>query len=452
MKWTEDREFLKTLYRISIPVMIQNLIQTSLNMVDTVMIGQVGKEAIAAVGLANQVFFIMILLIFGINSGASVYIAQFWGKRDTLNIKKTMGVALVFGVTVTSFFSLAAIIFPELIMGVLSDNHPEIVRLGSDYLRIVGWSYIFTAVSFSFAVAARSIEHAKMPTVVSAISLIINTVLNYGLIFGKLGMPQLGVKGAAIATLIARIIEFILILSLIYKGNHVLAARPKELFSFSRKFVKSIVDKASPVVANETLWAIGNVMYAIAIARIGAQAIASFQVSMSLYRFYEVIFMGLASACQVMIGNKIGAGEEDVARRYAGKFLRLSQSGALVISVIIALTAGTFLQFFRLPLALTLQAKYLMYIFAAFTFFKVFNLMMIVGVLRGGGDTKYALYIEIAAVWLVGVPMAFIGAVWLKAGVLITVAMILLEEVIKTVFTYRRYISQNWLSNVIREL
>jgi putative MATE family efflux protein len=452
MEWLKDREFLRTLFRISIPVMIQNLIQTSLNMVDTVMIGQVGKEAIAAVGLANQVFFIMILLIFGINSGASVFIAQFWGKRDTNNIKRTMGVSLVFGVAVTSLFTLAAVVFPKPIMSVLSDNNAEIIRLGSNYLRIVGWSYIFTAVSFSFAVAARSIEQAKMPTVVSAISLVINTVLNYGLIFGKLGMPQLGVEGAAIATLIARIIEFILIMVLIYGSDHVLAARPKELFSFTKDYVRSIMDKASPVVANETLWALGNVMYAIAIAKIGAEAIASFQVSMSLYRFYEVVFMGLAAACQVMIGNRIGAGEEDLARKYAGRFLKMSQSAALIISLVIALTAGIFLQWFRLPSELTLQAKYLMYIFAAFTFFKIFNLMMIVGILRGGGDTKYALYVEVAAVWLVGVPMAFFGAVFLKAGVLIVVAMIMLEEIVKTVLTFRRYLSQKWLNNLVEEL
>jgi putative MATE family efflux protein len=452
MNWFQDRDFLKTMFRIGLPVMIQNLIQTSLNMVDTVMIGQVGKEAIAAVGLANQIFFVMILLVFGINSGASVFIAQFWGSRDVENIKRTMGVSLAFSVAVTGFFMLLALLAPEWMMSLLSDGHPEIVRLGSSYLRIVGWSYVFTAVSFSFAVAARSIEQAKMPTVVSGVSLVINTLLNYGLIFGKLGLPELGVRGAAIATLIARGIEFIVILTVIYKTDHVLAAKPRELVSFTKAYVMKILDRASPVVANETLWAIGNVLYAVAIARIGAEAIASFQVSSSLYRFYEVIFMGTASACQVMIGNRIGAGEEPLARKYASHFLKMSQTGSVLISLLIALSAGMFLRLFRLDPSLTQTATHLMYLYAAFTFFKTFNLMMIVGVLRGGGDTKYALYVEVAAVWLVGVPLAFAGAVWLKTGVVVTVAMLMSEEDLKAILTYQRYMTHKWLNNVIREL
>lgn len=452
MGWYKDREFLKTMFRIGIPVMIQNLIQTSLNMVDTVMIGRVGKEAIAAVGLANQVFFVMILLVFGINSGASVFIAQFWGKRDLINIKRTMGVALAFGICVTGLFMLAAILLPTWMMGLLSDGNPEIIRLGSDYLRIVGWSYIFTAVSFSFAVAARSIEQAKMPTLVSAFSLVVNTLLNYGLIFGKLGMPQLGVQGAAIATLIARLVEFVIILTLIYRTDHVLAAKPKELVSFSKAYVMKILDKASPVVANETLWAVGNVLYNVAIARIGAEAIAGYQVANSLFRFYEVVFMGMAAACQVMIGNRIGAGEESLARQYASHFLKMSQSGALLIALFIAFTAGPLLTLFGLDASLTQTTTYLMYLYAAYTFFKTFNLMMIVGVLRGGGDTKYALYVEVAAVWLVGVPLAFIGAVVLKAGVILTVAMLMSEEVLKALLTFKRYVSQKWLNNVIHEL
>lgn len=452
MRWFNDRQFISTMLKIGIPVMIQNLIQTSLNMVDTVMIGQVGKEAIAAVGLANQVFFVMILLVFGINSGASVFIAQLWGKRDLANIKRTMGVALAFGVAITGLFMLVAILAPTQIMSLLSDSNPEIVRLGSDYLRIVGWSYIFTAVSFSFAVAARSIEQAKMPTIVSAFSLIVNTILNYGLIFGKLGLPELGVRGAAIATLIARLIEFIVILTIIYKTDHVLAARPRELVSFSKAYMVKILDKASPVVANETLWAIGNVLYNVAIARIGAEAIASYQVANSLFRFYEVIFMGMAAACQVMIGNRIGAGEEGLARQYASHFLKLSQSGALLIAVFIALSAGGIISLFGLEPALSRTTTYLMYLYAAFTFSKTFNLMMIVGILRGGGDTKYALYVEVAAVWLVGVPLAFAGAVWLQAGVIVTVALLMLEEVLKSLLTFRRYMSQKWLNNVIHEL
>jgi Na+-driven multidrug efflux pump len=232
----------------------------------------------------------------------------------------------------------------------------------------------------------------------------------------------------------------------------VLAAIPKELVSFSKTYMLKILDKATPVVANETLWAVGNVLYNVAIARIGAEAIASYQVANSLFRFYEVIFMGMAAACQVMIGNRIGAGEEGLARRYASHFLKLSQTGALLIAVFIVFSAGGIISLFGLEPSLSRTTTSLMYLYAAFTFSKTFNLMMIVGILRGGGDTKYALYVEVAAVWLVGVPLAFAGALWLQAGVVVTVALLLLEEALKSLLTFRRYRSQKWLSNVVNEL
>ncbi len=394
----------------------------------------------------------MILLIFGINSGASVFIAQFWGRRDEKNIKKTMGIGLIFGGIVSSIFLLIGQIFPEQVMSILSDGNPTLIAHGTIYLKIVSWSYILTAISFSFSVAARSIAQATMPTVVSAISVLINAVLNYVLIYGQFGFPQMGVAGAALATTIARGVEMITIIVILYSQNSPLAARFKELFNFDRQYLKTVMTTSLPVIINESMWAVGNVMYTIAIAKISADAVASYQVGISVYRFfYEVVFIGFASACQVMIGNSIGAGREDEAKSHAKHFLWLNQIGAVFIVAALYFTASWNVSLFGLPPEVSNSAANLVKLYGIFSFFKCFNLLMIVGILRGGGDTHFAMRVELAAVWLVGVPLSFICAVMLHWSVEWTVTAMLMEEVVKSVFCYYRYMSKKWCRNVIGE-
>lgn len=444
-----NKTFITTMLSIGIPVMFQNLLTTALNLVDTLMIGQVGKNELAAVGLANQVFFIMILLIFGINSGASVFIAQFWGRKDVENIKKTMGIGLIFGGVVSSIFFLIAQFFAEPVMAMLSNNNAELIKHGSVYLKIVSWSYLFTAISFSFAVAARSIAQATMPTVISAIAVFINATLNYVLIYGKFGMPAMGVGGAALATLIARVFELFALVTILYSTNSPLAARVRELFNFDISYLKTVMGTSLPVIVNESMWAVGNVMYTVAIAKISADAVASYQVGISVYRFYEVVFIGLASACQVMIGNSIGAGNEKEAKSHAKQFIILNQMLVLIVVAILILTAEWNVSLFGLPNEVTISAVNLVKIYGVFSFFKCFNLLMIVGVLRGGGDTHYAMRVELAAVWLIGVPFAFIGASILKWPIEWTVTAMMMEEVVKSVLCFYRYASNKWCHNVI---
>lgn len=435
---------------IGIPVMFQNLLTTALNLVDTLMIGQVGKSELAAVGLANQLFFVMILLIFGINSGASVFIAQFWGRKDLVNIKKTMGIGLIFGGIISTLFFIIAQVFPREVMSLLSNGNESLIEHGTVYLKIVSWSYLFTAISFSFAVAARSISQATTPTVISAIAVFINASLNYVLIYGKFGMPEMGVAGAALATVIARVFELVALVTILYTTGSPLAAKIRELFNFDFDYLKTVMGTSLPVIVNESMWAVGNVMYTIAIAKISADAVASYQVGISVYRFYEVVFIGLASACQVMIGNSIGAGDEEIAKSHAKQFMILNQLLVVIAMVVLVLTASWNVSLFGLPPEVSISAANLVKIYGVFSFFKCFNLLMIVGVLRGGGDTHYAMRVELAAVWLVGVPLSFICAVLLKWPIEWTVSAMMMEEVIKSIFCFYRYLSNKWCHNVIK--
>ncbi len=447
-KMWKDKKFLKAMLAIAIPIALQNLITSSLNMIDTLMISSLGDASIAGVGLANQVFFLYMLMVFGINSGSSIFISQFWGKKDNDNIKKILGLAIFLGSLVGVVFTLIAFFFPEKLMRIFTKDL-EVISLGKDYLKIVSFSYIITAIGFSFSVASRSIGQARMPMVVSGISFLTNTLFNYLLIFGKFGFPRLGVKGAAYGTLIARIVELIFILYGIYSNGGVLAGSIEELTSWNKEFVFKYLKTTYPVIINETIWALGNVMYSIAYARIGKEATAAVQVAITVQNIFMVISRGLANSCTVMVGNKIGAEEEETAIIYAKRFLVLATIIGIVLGATLFISSSPVLNLFKnLTPEVYDTANKLLKIIGLVFFIKMFNGTMIVGVLRGGGDTKFSMLLEMASIWLVGVPLAFLGALVFKLPVHIVLALVTLEEVVKAIISIPRLVSKKWVRNV----
>ena len=303
----KDRDFFKAMLAIALPITLQNLITSSVNMLDTLMITSLGQESLAAVGLANQMFFFYSVTVFGVATGSAIFIAQFWGKGDKANIKKVLGLSIFISSGMWIVFTLAALFMPQQIMGIFSKD-TQVIKLGVEYLSIIAFTYIITGISFSYGVASRSIGQARMPMVTSIVSFITNGIFNYILIFGKFGLPALGIKGAAYGTLIARIIELGLILYAVYSEDNPLAGNFKEYTNWDKKFLKRYFKTTSPVIINETLWALGTVMYSIAYAKIGTEAAASVQILNTVQNLFMVITRGLGNACTVMVGNKIGSG------------------------------------------------------------------------------------------------------------------------------------------------
>lgn len=450
----KDKIFLKAMIAIALPITLQNLVASSVNMLDTLMITSLGEESLAAVGLANQVFFFYAVTIFGVATGSSIFLSQFWGKQDTKNIARILGITLAITSVLGIIFTLAALFIPKFIMKIFSSDG-EVIRLGVDYLRIVSLSYIITGISFVYAVASRSIGQAKMPMVVSIISFFTNLVFNYLLIFGKFGFPQLGVKGAAYGTLIARAVELIIILYAIYsrKKNNPLAHSIRNMTDWTKDFIKKYFKTASPVIINEAFWSLGTVLYSLAYAKIGTEAAASVQILSTVQNIFMVLSRGLANACTVMVGNKIGADEEDIAIVYANNFMVLSTALGLALGILLFFTTDLILLFFRnLSPGLYSASKYLLMISAVFFFIKSFNATLVVGVLRGGGDTKFSMMLEMSSVWLVGVPLAFLGALVFKFPVHYVYLMVTLEEVVKAFIGLIRVKSKKWVTNVIHDM
>jgi len=443
--------FYRKLLALSIPIVFQNFMTTSLDLMDSVMIGAVGELELAAVGLANQIYFLLFLVLFGVNNGVAVYIAQFWGDKNKKDIHKSVGLGLFSSIIIAIVFFIAAFFFSKEIMTLLIDD-PVVIDLGVQYMRIIAFAYIFTGVSFALGVFSRSVEQAKLPAMISGVSIVINIAMNYILIFGKFGMPVLGVRGAALGTLIARIVEFILLTSIMFKKDSVIIGKFKEMIAFDFSFSIKIFKRAFPVILNETFWALGTIMYIVMIGHIGPSAVAIFHISNIVYRFFNIIFIGFASACQVMVGNKIGARQEKVAETYAFRIVKIAEIGTIILGVIIFALAPLIVKIFSFEAGNAQLAIYSIRVFMFYSMFKTFNLMMIVGVLRGGGDTKAAMFIEIGGVWGLGVPMAYLSAVILGLPVHWVIAFIYSEEIFKAAIGFRRLYSGKWINNVTLEV
>lgn len=448
LTFLRDRDFMRSMLAIALPVAFQQLITASLNMIDVLMVGQLGETSVAALGLANQIFFLLILFLFGVTSGMSIFTAQYWGKGDVENIRRVLGICLVIAVLVATAFTLAATIIPHRLMSFYTEDQ-EVIRLGSEYLRIVGLSYIMMAISISYISVLRSITMVKMTVVVAVLALALKTLLAYLLIFGIGIFPALGVRGAAIGTAVGWAFESILLLILVYGLKTPLAANPLSLFRFSRPFVMSVLRTSMPAAINEVLWSVGITSYNAVYARIGTGAIAAININATIEELVFVLFIGLGNASAVMVGNKIGSGGSDEAFEYGRRFTILGVISALVGGVIVLSLRETVISLYQISPSAAESLRVLMLVYSLSIWLRVFNFMLFIGALRAGGDTRYAMFTELFSIWVIGVPCALIGGFVLHLPVYGVYALVLLEEAVKAIIVFKRYMSRRWIHDLV---
>ncbi|MBN2656939.1 MAG: MATE family efflux transporter [Spirochaetales bacterium] len=445
---TRDTLFFRSMLSIALPIALQNLIQSGLNMIDTLMIGRLGETEIAAVALSNQIFFLLVLILFGITSGASVFASQYWGSKDIKGLKESLSLSLLLAGGAGLIFSAGAVIFPAAILSIYSKD-PEVIRLGSSYLRIVGTSYFATTITFSFAASLRSTGRVKLTTAVSGVSIAINTGLNFLLIFGIGPFPAMGVRGAAIATAIARAAETIVLLLFIYRNKYPSALSPGDLVNISRTYIRKYFQTSIPVILNEIFWSFGITAINLVFARISTEALASFSISDTISKLFMIFFFGTSGACAVMVGNRIGAGEESRAVYYAHAYAILAPLLGLLMGSILFPLSSVLPRLFNISSDAREGVTSILRVLAFFMPFKIFNWHMIVGILRSGGDTRYSLYMEAGGIWLIAVPAALITGLVFHMPLMIIYASLSVEEIVKFSFGFSRLKSGKWLKNVI---
>ncbi|AEE15860.1 MATE family efflux transporter [Treponema brennaborense] len=442
-----DKTFYRTLVVIAVPIILQNLMQSFINMLDTIMVGQLGAVEIAAVGLGNQIFFMLNMILFGISSGGAIFIAQYWGKKDVAGIRRTLGIALSFASVVAALFTAAALAAPEFLIGLYSKD-PAVVKAGGAYLRVVACSYPMMAVSFVYSQAFRSTEHVKLPMIATIASLVANGLLNYVFIFGAGPVPAMGVVGAAAATVISRALELAVLLVTAYRKKYEAAARPKELFSYGTAFVAKYVKIAFPVILNETFWGLGITVQNAIFARAGTDAIAAFNITGTISQLTWVFFIGVGNAAAIIIGKKIGASDRTEAYRYANKFAVFMPIMSVFIGIWLIPLSKALPLFFKVDPEIIMQAARMLLVMMCTYPFKSFNMCMIVGICRSGGDTVFAAICDILFMWTIALPLGAVAALVLHAEPWAVYICILSEEIFKSSAGFVRLKSKKWLHDV----
>ncbi|WP_312372350.1 MATE family efflux transporter [Lachnoclostridium sp.] len=444
----QDKAFLKKAAMIAIPIALQGLLNNVLNFVDTLMISRLDTTTVAAVGIANKIFFIVSLLLFGICSGSSILTSQYWGMRDMKNIKRVVGLSMLLGVTSAFLFSLVSFLKPQFVMSIFTNNEPTII-IGAKYLKIVCISYVITAVTQIFMSALRSVNQVKLPVVISCVAIVTNVILNYVLIFGKFGFPELGVEGAAIATLIARIVEVAAMVLLVYYKKSPASISMSHLFFYDKDLYSIYFRTASPVIMNEFMWGLGITMYSLVYGRMGDNAMAAITITQNIEQLLQVVFMGISNATAVILGNELGAGKLKDAETHA-KFILILQTMVTVIIIALGIIfMNPLIAVFQMEPVVSASIRKCLFVFLTYLFFKVFNTVNIVGILRSGGDTKAALFLDVTGVWLIGIPMAFLGGLVFHFPIEAVYAMVLSEEIYKMVLGFPRYRKKKWLRKIV---
>lgn len=446
-----DPEYFHEVRKIAFPIIIQQFVFSGLNMLAVVFVGQKGDVSVAAVGLAGQIAFLLNLVHFGIISGAAMFTAQFWGRRDIPNLRRVLGLCLMLAISASLIFFALAQLIPAQVLSIYSKD-AAVIQLGANYLRTFSWTFLIFAITYSYALVMRSTGDVKTPTAISVTALVFNTFLSYSLIFGKFGLPETGIRGAAIAAVIARAFECITLIAVTYWRKSPVAATPRELVDFDVAFVRRVIQPMLPVILNELFWSLGITTYNIIYGRMGTAPLAAMNIVSTIQDLAFVLFIAISHSTSVLVGNRIGAGKEEEAYLYAGRSLGLGILGGLVIGLLLQVVKVPILSLYKVSPDVIRDAGLVINVITCFLWMRVDNMIIVVAILRAGGDTRFSLFLDGIIIWIVGVPMAYIGAFVLHLPIYWVYLCVMSEEAAKWLLGVYRYRSRKWINNLAAQL
>lgn len=449
--------FYRHTWALALPIMLQNLITTSLGFVDTFMVGLMGQAELSAVTAANTPVYLVQLIIFGLLSGLSILVSQYWGKHDTESISRCVGIALYTGVSIAGLVALTMFLFPHWVMSLVTDNR-LLIGLGAPYLRLVGISYVFNTASSVYVGVQRSTENPSMGLTVFTSSMVLNTFFNYILIFGKFGAPAMGITGAAAATLAARVVEFLLTFGYALRDRRV-PLRFAALLRPGTALIRDFVRYSIPVLVNDSLWGLGTTVITAIIGHmaISEEMLAAYAIMGNIEKFSTVACWGVSGAAAVIIGKRIGEGDSKEEVYEVGCcLLLLSLLLGLVGSACLAILLPTvfipwlYPMFHLADLSLRIAATMcVVFIFIMPT--KAFDITLISGILRAGGDVRVAAVIDLGSLWGLAVTTTALTALVFDAPVALVCLGIQAEGLSKMPLGILRLRSRKWINDVTRE-
>ncbi|WP_339189416.1 MULTISPECIES: MATE family efflux transporter [unclassified Paenibacillus] len=450
MNKLEKKQFYNQLLKLAVPISLQSLVMAVLYLVDQLMVGQLGGVAIASVGMASKIYSVISVVLAGLATGLAIYAAQYWGSKDRKSITPLLGLSLGIGLILSGSFTIFVFFNPRLCLSIFTTDK-EVLENGYIFLKIVALSYIPTMLTMLYSAVLRSSGHVKYPMIVSIAAVGMNIILNYALIFGHWGFPELGLAGAAYATLISRIVESALIVGAVYRGKLPGAGGIKELSSFSKALCIPFLRTIAPIVLTELVWVLGEACYSVIYSRMGTAEMTAMTVTFPLQGLTIGLLAGLSGAAGIMVGHKLGENNNAGAFQYARFFVRIGVGISLLLGVLIAVLAPLYVSAFNLTVEERRMATSVICFFALFLWIKVGNMMIAGGILQSGGDSKFVFIMEGSTTWLLGVPLGLLLSWGWKQPLPWVYFFLSLEEAVRLVIGYVRFRRGKWLKQLTHQ-
>lgn len=445
----EDVPFLKSFLLLSLPIGLQSMVTSITNTLSSVMVGQLGDLQVSATSLAGQVFFILNLVIVGIVSGATIFLSQFYGKGDRRQLKIASALAFVLILGVSGLFTAIGLFWPEQALRVFS-NESEVVAAAGRYLQVVCLSYLPTGLSLACTMIFRNIGRPGFPLRITVLTILIDIVLSYGLIFGKFGMPALGIQGAAYAIVAARCVEMLIMTAVLYGKFRDFAPAAGDLFAAKRDFLAVFFKTSFPVIINETVWSIGYALYSVVFYHMSYTVGAAVGIAKVLEQLLIAFFIGTGQAAAIMLGQTIGEGRPEKAPYYVKRMEAYTALFGILTGAVMVLGTPLMLQLYQ-GISDTVRDNVMLIVvyLAVIMPVKGMNFVHIMGTLRAGGDTKMCFIIDNAALWCVSLPLTFLAGYTLNLGIEAVYLFVVIDDVCKYVLVRLRIRSNKWIRNLV---
>ena len=441
-----DKAFYKEALAVAVPLMTQQLIMSSVNLVDNLMVGQLGDAAIGGVGVANRFYMIANFAVNGLICATAIFVAQYYGARDEEHLKQTFRFSIIGSLVFMLLFSLLVLFNPILIVEFFTKD-PLYITQGSSYLSMVVYSFLPAALTMALASALRTIGETKIPLVVNMVAVFINCFFNYIFIFGHFGAPAMGVVGAALATLISRVIECILLLLVVLKYDFPFKTKLSEIFHIEFDLIKRITIKAFPLLTNEILWSFGMAMLLKLYATRGADVITAYSVSGTVTDIFFSLFGGMAGATAILIGQRLGANKLEEAKSHAYHLLFFAVALAIVFGGLIIISSFIFPSLYDLTPHTHELASNLIRVCGSLFWIYMVN-TEIYFILRSGGDTKATLLMDSCFMWGVNIPIIACLAYFTDFNIYVIYIVGQLTDLIKMVVATYFFKKEKWVKNL----
>lgn len=440
-------EFNKEMINVAVPITIQNFFQSGVSVIDQIMVGQLGSVSITGAGLGGKFSSIFSVTVSAIAAGAGILISQYYGNKNKKGISDSFIYNLYFALILGGFFTLISVIMPVRLMAIYSTDSAAI-HASASYLRIIAAGFIPMTLTLIISTLLRCLGYARYPMCASIISVIMNTVLNYFLIFGKFIFPEMGLEGAAWATVIARMSEFLLVLIFFLRVKNREDVYISFHISLNREFIKKALIILYPILICEFLWSLGENGYAMIYGRIGTDACAAMTLTNPIQSLLIGAFSGIAAAACIITGKALGDDRYEDAYAMSVKMMRIGAAGSVGLGILLSLSAVYYVKIFPVENFIRNDTVYILYAFSILLFAKVLNMILGGGILRSGGNTKIIMGIDIVGTWMFGMPMGFAAAFTFNLPIYIVYFILSLEECVRLIISLIVFKKRIWMKNI----